>query len=693
MFSCKTKNKVETTDNPFFSDYNTPFNVPPFDKIKNEHYKPAIEEAIKKQSAEIEEIVNNSEAPTFENTLVAYDNSGVMLSEVYSCFTNVNASNTSDSLQEIAKEIAPAISKHNDDVYLNEKLFARIKTVYDKKAELNLNSEQIMLLETVYRDFVWNGANIVPENKERFRAINEELSLLELQFEENILAETSDYKLIIDNKEDLAGLPEQSVASAAEKAKADSLDGKWKFTTQKSSMIAFLQYANNRELRKQILTAYASRGNNENANDNKEVINKIVNLRIEKAKLLGYNNYAEYQLTNTMAKTPEKVYELLNQLWNEAIINAKAEAIELQKLIDAEGGKFKLEAWDWWYYSEKLKKQKYDLDEEALKPYFELEKVKEGTFMVANKLFGLTFEKLENMPVYHTDVDVYEVKESDGSHLGLIYIDLYARDSKGGGAWMDSYRKQSRRNGIENPPIITMNCNFSKPVGDQPSLLSFDEVETIFHEFGHVLHGLMSDCEYYKLSGIAVPNDFGELPSQIMENWATEPEVLKLYAKHYQTGEVLPQEFVDKIKESSKFNQGFTTVEYLSAALLDMDWHVNTEKSTFDVNDFEKKSLDKIGLIPQIIVRYRSTYFAHIFASDYAAGYYSYIWAEVIEADAYGAFEENGIFDAATAKSFRDNILSKGGTIDPMQMFINFRGREPKIDALLERRGLDSKTK
>jgi peptidyl-dipeptidase Dcp len=546
-----------------------------------------------------------------------------------------------------------------------------------------------MLLETVYKDFIWNGANITPENKERFREVNEELSVLTLQFEENVLADTKNYKLIIEKEEDLAGLPEESIIAASEKAKSDSLDGKWIFTVQKTSMIPFLQYAENRELRKQLLTAYNNLGNNDNEYDNKEIINKIVNLRLEKSKLLGYNNFAEYRLSNNMAKTPEKVYELLDKLWDAAILNAKEEVVELQQIIDKEGGKFKLEAWDWSYYTEKLKKEKYNLEDEVLKPYFQLNNVIEGAFMVANKLYGLTFEKVENIPVYHPDVVVYEVKDSDGSHLGLIYSDFFTRDSKGSGAWMDNFRKQSRQNGEENPPIVTLNCNFAKPSGATPTLLSFEEVETIFHEFGHVLHGLLSDCNYYKTSGTSVARDFVELPSQIMENWATEPEVLKLYAKHYQTGEVLPEEILDKIIESSKFNQGFTTVEYLSAALLDLDWHTITENSEINVTEFEKKSLDNLGLIPEIVVRYRSTYFKHIFSSSYAAGYYSYIWAEVIEADTYGAFEENGIFDQATAKSFRDNILSKGGTVEPMQMFINFRGREPQIDALLKRRGLE----
>lgn len=694
LFSCKkSKNNsqtTETSDNPFFSEYQTPFNVPPFDKIKHEHFKPAYEEAIKRQQEEIDEIVNNTDDPTFENTIVAYDNTGIMLSEVSNCFDNLNSSNTSDSMQIIAKEIAPLVSKHNDNIYLNEKLFARIKVIFDKKDELNLNAEQQMLLKTVYEDFISNGANVTAENKERFRAINEELSVLSLEFEENILAETNNYKLIIDKKEDLAGLTEQIIASAAEKAKADSLDGKWVFTTQKTSMLPFLQYSENRELRKQLLTAYSNRGNNNNENDNKEIVKKIISLKLEKSKLLGFNNFAEYRLSSNMSKTPDKVFDLLNQLWDAALINAKAEAIELQKLIDKEGGNFKIEPCDWWYYTEKLKKEKYDLDDEVLKPYFKLENVIEGAFLVANKLYGITFEKVE-VPVYHPDVTVYQAKESDGTYIGLIYTDFYARDTKGGGAWMDNFRKQSRRKGVDNPPIITMNCNFSKTVGETPTLLTFDEVETLFHEFGHVLHGLLSDCEYYKISGTSVPRDFVELPSQIMENWALEPEVLKLYAKHYQTGEVLPQEILDKIIASGKFNQGFTTVEYLSAALLDMYWHTAVDVENIDVNEFEKATLDRIGLIPEIIVRYRSTYFSHIFSSSYSAGYYSYIWAEVIEADAYGAFTENGIFDAVTAKSFRDNILSKGGSVDPTEMFINFRGREPKIDALLERRGLTAK--
>jgi len=675
--------------NPFFSNYNTPFNVPPFDKIKENHFMPAFIEGMRLEQLEIEVIVNNPELPTFKNTIEALEKSGDLLTKVDNAFSNLRSAHTNDEMQKIAKEVSPLLSKHRDDIRLNEELFKRIKAVYDQKNTLNLMGEQNTLLEKYYKDFVRGGANLNEEQKVELREINKELSLLSLKFGENILKENNAFKLMIDNKEDLAGLPEAVIIGAAETAKELGHDGKWVFTLHKPSMIPFLQYADMRKLRENIYKAYINRGNNNNELDNKEILSKMAALRVGKAHLLGYKTHAHFVLENNMAKEPKNVYDLLNQLWKPALAKSKEEAKEFQAMIDSEGGNFKLESWDWWYYAEKVKKVKYALDDEILRPYFKLENVIEGAFTVANKLFGITFKEITDIPKYHEDVRVFEVTDSDGSHLGILYTDYFPRASKRGGAWMNHYRKQSKLGGENITPVISNVCNFSKPAGEKPALLTFEEVSTLFHEFGHALHGLLSNSTYPRLSGTSVPRDFVELPSQIMENWASEPEVLKTYAKHYLTGEIIPQELIDKLKNASKFNQGFISVEYLAASFLDMDWHTLTEAGEHDPLEFEAKSLNKIGLIPEIITRYRSMYFSHIFAGGYSSGYYSYIWAEVLDSDAFQAFIETGLFDRENAQSLRDNILSKGGTEDPMILFKRFRGAEPKIDALLKKRGLN----
>jgi peptidyl-dipeptidase Dcp len=544
------------------------------------------------------------------------------------------------------------------------------------------------LLEKYYRDFVRGGANLDKEKKARLREINQELSLLTLKFGENILKENNRFELIIENKEDLEGLPQSVIDAAAETAKERGYKGKWVFTLHKPSMIPFLTYSAKRELREKIFKAYINRGNHNDELDNKKILLKIVALRLERAKLLGYKTHAHYVLEENMAKNPENVYKLLDKIWKPALERAKKEAEELQQMIYKEGKNFKLQPWDWWYYAEKLKKEKYDFDDSVLRPYFKLENVIKGVFYVANKLYGLQFVERNDIPKYHPDVRVFEVKDADGSHIGILYTDYFPRASKRGGAWMNSFRKQSKIGGKEIHPVITNNGNFSKPVGDKPSLLSIEEVLTLFHEFGHALHGLLSNCTYPTLSGTSVPRDFVELPSQIMENWALEPEVLKVYARHYKTGEVIPQELIEKLKKAKLFNQGFATVEYLAAAYLDMDWHTLTELNNIDPLKFEEESMKRIGLIPEIVVRYRSPYFRHIFSGGYSAGYYSYIWAEVLDADAFEAFKEKGIFDKETAQSFRKNILEKGGTEDPMILYKRFRGAEPKVEPLLKRRGL-----
>jgi len=685
----QTGKNMNDTTNPFFSEYTTPFQVPPFHQIKNEHYLPAFKKGIAMHKAEIEAIINNKEEPDFENTIAALDRSGKQLGKVRYVFNNILSSNTNEQLQEIAQEVAPLESGHFDDINLNPDLFERVKTVYEKRKELDLNVEQKTLLDETYKNFVRGGAELDDDKQSRFREINQRISVLSLKFGDNILSENNQYKLFIDDENDLAGLPEGVIAGAAEAAKADGQEGKWLFTTHKPSMIPFLQYAENRELREKLHKAYCSRGDNGNEYDNKNILLEIVRLRLERAQLLGYQTHAHYVLEKRMAKKPQDVYNLLNTIWDAALPVAKKEVKEMQSLINREGNDFKLAAWDWWYYAEKLRKEKYDLDEEELRPYFKLENVRNGLFQVCNRLYGITFEERNDIPKYHEDAQVFEVKEGDGSHLGILYMDFYPRASKRGGAWMEAYRKQYKEEGKNISPVVTTVFNFSKPTGNKPALLSFEEVSTMFHEMGHALHGLFSDCTYESISGTSVPWDFVELPSSIMENWASAPEVLKMYGKHYETGETIPDELIQKIENAGHFNQGFVNVEYLSAAFLDMSWHtLNDTKTEINVDQFETKAMTDIGLIPEIVVRYRSTYFSHIFSGGYSAGYYSYKWSEVLDADAFEAFRETSLFDSETARSFRENILARGGTEDPMVLYQRFRGREPSIDPLLKRSGL-----
>jgi len=684
LFLVSCTQKSENMGNPLLGEYKTPHGVPPFELIKTEHFVPAYVEAIKQNSDEIATIVNNSEAPTFENTIEALEYSGKLLSKINATFNNLNQSLTSDEMQKIAQEVAPMLSFHYDNIALNADLFKRVKSIYDQKDGLTISPEQKRLLEETYKNFERGGANLDAENQAKLRKINEELATLNLKFGENVLAETNSFKMIIDNEVDLAGLPESVKQAAADAAKADSLEGKWLFTTQKPSMLPFLTYADNRELRQKLHTAYIMRGDNNNENDNKKVLTRIAVLSAEKAHLFGFKNYAEYVLDVNMAKTPEAVFEFLNKVWVAALPIAKKEASELQKMIDKEGGNFKIAHWDWWYYSEKLRKEKYDLDEEMLRPYFEKNNVRNGAFEVATKLWGIKFIERTDIPKYHPDVEVFEVQNPDGTFLGILYMDWYPRASKVSGAWMDEYRRQSE----EVDPIITTNFNFSAPSGDKPALFTFDEVSTTFHEFGHALHGLLSDCKYHSLAATNVARDFVELPSQIMENWASEPEVLKMYAKHYQTGEVIPQELIDKISNSGLFNKGFTVLEYTSAAMLDMYWYTLNDTVEQDATQFENDIMKKMGMIPEIVVRYRSPYFGHIFGGGYSSGYYSYQWAQVLDADAFSVFQEKGLFDQETAKSLRDNILSRGNTEPAMDLYKKYRGMEPQLDAFLKRNGL-----
>jgi len=689
LISCTTGEKqMKTEENPFFQPFGTPFETAAFDRIKNEHFKAAFIKGIELHDHEIAAIVANPAAPDFENTLVALDRSGDVLVSVSNVFYNLTSANTNEELQAIAKDVSPLLTTHYDNILLNAGLFQRIKAVYDQKDNLNLDTEQAMLLEKTYKQFARGGANLPEDKQAELREINKELSLLSLQFGDNQLAETNAFKLVLETPEDLAGLPQFVIDAAAAAAREDSLEGKWLITLHSPSRIPFLQFSSRRDLREKVLKAYIMRGDNNNEHDNKKIAARMASLRVKKANLLGYTTHADFILEENMAKNPQNVYAFLDKVWNAALPVAKKEVQELQAMIDAEGGNFKLEAWDWWYYAEKLRKQKYDLDEEALKPYFSLENVRLGMFDVATRLFGITFNERNDIQKYHPDVRTFEVLEADGSHIGILYMDFFPRASKEGGAWMNSYRDQYMVADSNVTPIITMVCNFTKPTPDTPSLLTFEEVSTLFHEFGHALHGLLSDCKYRKLSGTSTPRDFVELPSQIMENWAGDPEVMKIYARHYKTGEVIPQELIDKIQASEHFNQGFVTVEYMSACYLDMDIHTRTDSSEIEAVSFESQSMQKIGLIPEIVVRYRIPYFSHIFAGGYSSGYYSYLWAEVLDADAFEAFKETSIFDQATAKAFRDNVLSQGGTDDPMKLYVKFRGKEPDVTPMLKRKGL-----
>lgn len=682
---CACGQQATDTDNPFLTEFETPYGTPDFNRIKVEHYEPAFLKGIEQQNQEIKAIVENPEEPTFENTIVALDNSGEILARVSGVFFALTEADTNDELMALEGKIAPMLSEHSDNIFLNQDLYKRVAAVHaqEEAGKITLTTEQHYLLDKYYKEFIRSGAGLDAQKQERLREINKQLSTLTIEFGNHVLADNNDYLLVVDKKEDLAGLPEAVIEGAAHEAKAHGKDGKWVFTLQESSRTPLLQYAQNRELRKNIYQAYTSLGNRGNANDNKDVLKQVLALRLEKAQLMGFSNYAEYQLSDNMAKTPQNALDLLYGLWKYSIKNAEAEAAELQKIMDREGKGEKLEAWDWWYYAEKLRQEKYSLNEDEIKPYFSQEDVFNGLCMVVNKLYGITLTPCDSISVYNKDVKTYIVKDADGSLLGVFYSDYMPRASKRSGAWMSNFREEQE--GVR--PLIYNVASFTKPAGDIPSLLTIDEARTMFHEFGHALHGLLTQCKYKGVSGTSVARDFVELPSQIMEHWAVAPEVLKMYAKHYKTREAIPDSLIAKIENQALFNQGFMTTELLAAAILDMEMHSLTTMEGFDVLQFEKQLMDKIGLIPQIAPRYRSTYFNHIMGG-YAAGYYCYLWAERLDTDAFEAFKEHGLFDQATATSFRKNILEKGGSDDPMKLYVTFRGAEPSIEPLLEARGL-----
>jgi peptidyl-dipeptidase Dcp len=672
--------------NPFLDSWDTPFGVPDFSKIKNEHYQPAFEQGFREQLAEIEQIANDPNTPTFKNTLEALEASGSLLDRVSAVFYNLTGSDSSTELQALESIINPAHVAHTSKIRTNVLLFGRIKAVYDSRDRLGLDNDQRSLLEETYNAFVRSGAALPEQARASVNAINEALSRLATQFGQNVLNATNAFKLVLEKEEELAGLPDSVLVAAASEAESQGLPGKYVFTTSRSSVTPFLKFAQRRDLREHIYKAYTSCADNNDGNDNKDIILETIRLRAERAKLLGFQSHADYMLDDRMAKTPAAARELLTALWTPALHKAREEAGELQDCIQREGGNFQLEPWDWWYYTEKLRAERYDLDEESVKPYFKLDNVREGAFQVANRLYGISFTPRPDIPVYHPEVTAYEVRDGDGSLIGIFLVDYFMRSSKRGGAWMSNFREQASTNHEDRPVVVNV-CNFARGATGHPALLGFDEVRTLFHEFGHALHGLLSQVKYRSIAGTNVKQDFVELPSQIMEHWALESEVMKQYARHYLTDEPIPDELIAKIHASETFNQGFETTEYLAASLLDMAWH--SAPQVTDVTAFEETTLAELDLIPQIAPRYRSTYFQHIFASDnYSAGYYVYIWAAVLDSDGYEAFREKGIFDGETARLFRQHILERGGSDDPMALYKAFRGREPEIEPLLKERGL-----
>ena len=673
--------------NPFFEDYNTPFQIPPFEIIEMAHYAPAFEAGMKEQLEDIERITSNIEAPSFENTIVELERTGKILDKVSNVFFNLQGSNTNDSMDQMAVDISPKLSAHGDSILLNKKLFARVESVHQSKSYLNLNTEQNRLLEETYKRFVRSGAKLDESGMKRLTEINQSLSSLSVNFDQNVLKETNGFSLVIENKEELSGLPAEEVRQAAKLATSEGHDGKWVFKPTRVSMYPFITYSDQRGLREQLYNSYVRRGDNNNEFDNKKIISEMISLRIEKANLMGFDSHADFVLDNTMAKDTGRVNDLLQKIWKPGLETAKKEAKDMQNLILEEGGNFKLAAWDWWHYAEKIRQSRFNFTEEEVKPYFSEDKVLMGAFDVAKKLFDIHFVERFDLPTYRDNVRSFEVKNENGETIGIFFTDYTLRPNKGGGAWMNTFRSQSKFDGNVIPLVINV-CNFPPENEDGVSLLSFEQVETLFHEFGHALHGLLSEANYPSLSGTSVTRDYVEFPSQMMENWAREPEVIKSFARHYQTGESIPDDLLKKISEAGTFNEGFGTTEYVAAAHLDLAWHINKEEVE-DVNAFEKKALSELGLIPEIETRYRSTYFGHIFAGGYSSGYYSYLWTEVLEADAFEPFREKGLFDKETADKLKKYVYSAGNTDDLMKQYVRYRGSEPEIEPLLRKRGFD----
>lgn len=687
MQSCTPKTE-QTMENPLLSEWNDRFGVPPFDRIKAEHFAPALEQAMSVHNAEIDAIVTNNDEPTFENTVLAYDNSGKLLERVELCFSLLCAAETNAEMQAIEQEMSPKLTAHSGAIMMNDALFERVKSVYERRGALGLDSLQLRLTEKLYRRFVRGGALLSVEDKEQLRKVDEELSAARVKYAANLLAANSGFELVISDQDDLDGLPSSIRDAAASEAAARDMKGKWVFTTKKPSMLPFLTYSSKRELREKLYRGYLDRCNYNDSIDNKQVINDIVRLRTERAHLLGYPTHAHYVLDVQMARTPENVYAMMDELWAPALERAKAEMEAMREMMKEETGLDDFASWDWWYYAEKVRKRDYSFDESSLRPYFSLENVRSGIFELSNRLYGLTFRPVQ-LPVYHEDCETYEVLDEKNEHLGVLYLDYFPRDGKSGGAWCGEYRTQSfDAEGNRIAPIVSIVCNFPRPTGGDPALLSIDETQTFFHEFGHALHNLFSQVKYSGLGG--VERDFVELPSQIMENWALEPEMLRRYALHHRTNDPIPHHLIEKLQRSRHFNQGFNTVELLAASLTDMDIHTIENYSPIDVNEFERKMLnERRGLMEQIAPRYRYPYFSHIFDGGYSSGYYSYLWAEVLDKDAYQAFVESGdIFNKRIATDFRNKVLARGGEADGMDLYRDFRGADPDRKPLLLGRGL-----
>ena len=700
IVSCQQESKMDPNINPFFQEWNTPYEVPPFLDIKDEHYMPAYEQGMKENLEEIELIVNNTEAPTFANTIEELERTGELLSRVGRVFSNLASSNTNPQLQELQRELSPMLSAHYDKISLNEGLFNRVDAIYQNRENIDLTSEQAKLLNDTRKGFVRSGALLSEDQKERISGINSKISGLSTSFGQNLLAETNGFELILEDS-DLDGLSDGVIAAAADAAsqkmdsaksdeEKDKYNDKYVFTPHRSSMYPFLTESTRRDLREKLYNSYVMRGDNNNDTDNKKIAAQIAKLRAERAQIMGYKTHAHFVLEENMLKSPEEVYELLIQLWKPAVKRANVEVADMQAVADAEGQNFDIAAWDWWHYSEKVRKEKYDLDESLIKPYLSLDNVLKGVFNTTNKLWGLTFTEIFDLDLYHPDARIWKVSDKDGSHLGIFIGDYFTRSNKRGGAWMSSFKGQSNLDGMERPIVVNV-CNFPAPVGDNPALLSFDNVVTLFHEFGHAMHGTLTNVKYGSMAGTSGPRDFIELPSQLLEHWASEPEVLKSFATHYETGEPIPDELIEKLLNASKFNQGFINTEYLAASLLDMDWHtISADEDLKDANKFELESMKKVGLIGEIAPRYRTTYFAHIFSGGYSSGYYSYVHAAVLDSDAFEAFKEVGdVFDKDLASKLRATIYSKGSTEEAMDLFVQFRGRKASIEPLLKVRGLD----
>jgi peptidyl-dipeptidase Dcp len=678
-----------SSTNLLLEEWDTPFGVPPFDRIASEDYLPAIRAGMAEQDREIDAIVNNPEPATFENTIEALERSGKLLSRSNRVFNALDGAHSNEVIKETGKILAPELSAHGDNISLNKDLFERVLAVYEQREDIDLTAEQEHLLNETHKQFVRSGANLPDEAQNRLREINSELAELSQKFQDNVLTETNEFELLVTDRADLGDLPDNLVALAADEAKRRGHDCEcWAFTVQRPSIEPFLQFSPNRDMRKILFDAYAMRGDNDNEADNKTTVTRVVQLRAERAALMGYESHAHFVLSDNMAENPDNVYSLIDQIWKPALRVSKQERADLAAMMRADGIDDRLRGWDWRYYTEKVRKAKYDLDDSELLPYFEVNAVRDGVFALATELFGLQFEPRTDLPVWHPDQQVFEVKEADGSHLAILYMDFFSRESKRGGAWMSALRSQSNIDGFVTP-IITNNFNFPAPAGDEPSLITLTNAETLFHEFGHALHGMFSNVTYESLSGTNTPRDFVEFPSQVMENWMRTPQVLGMFAKHYETGEPMPQELVDKINASSKFNQGFMTVEKLAATYLDMAYHTLDSTEAVEPRAFENTAMADIGLIDEIIPRYRSGYFQHIFSGGYSSGYYSYTWSEVLDADAFGAFKETDVLDKETAARYREEILSKGGTRPGMELYKNFRGREPRIEPLLEKLGLN----